>query len=322
MRPTRVRRLRIRRAVSRSVAAGTLIAGAMFLMDLSASAGGGLVPPTVEVSPATARIHPALGTVTEMGVWATESPEAPALVAGAAGTMVDAEGRLSVRAVHVVALGKDHEVLTNAASVRQLLSAMGITPDANDRVTPALGAPISLSLSGDLPPIHVTEIDFSRVEVETKLGFGTDTRMTDDLAPGNVKIAREGETGRVLKTFRKKMVDGELVGKHLVHQKVLEAAVDRVKLVGEEDEPTLSAGSGHSQSGTATWYGRSGLTAAHPTLPMGTHVRVTNVANGKSVTVVIDDRGPYSGAIIDLSDDAFSQIADLSTGVINVRLGW
>ncbi|MEX2422279.1 MAG: RlpA-like double-psi beta-barrel domain-containing protein, partial [Actinomycetota bacterium] len=139
------------------------------------------------------------------------------------------------------------------------------------------------------------------------------------------KVTRDGKRGRVLKTFKKKVIDGKTVAKHLVRLEVLKPAVDRVKLVGAQPEPAGGTGGGGgngAQSGTATWYGRSGMTAAHPTLPFGTRVTVTNVANGKSVTVVIDDRGPFGSAIIDLSDDAFAQLAPLSTGIISVRLSW
>jgi rare lipoprotein A len=62
------------------------------------------------------------------------------------------------------------------------------------------------------------------------------------------------------------------------------------------------------------------LTAAHKTLPFGTRVRVTNVATGKSVTVRINDRGPYiEGRCLDLSTAAFEKIANLSSGVAKVR---
>ena len=67
------------------------------------------------------------------------------------------------------------------------------------------------------------------------------------------------------------------------------------------------------------------LTAAHRTYPPNTLVRVTNVANGKSVTVRINDRGPYHpGRDMDLSVAAFTSIADRSLGKINTtfqRLG-
>jgi hypothetical protein len=77
--------------------------------------------------------------------------------------------------------------------------------------------------------------------------------------------------------------------------------------------------------GKATYYGgvpdgENNFTAAHKTLPLGTMVEVTGLANNKSVTVEITDRGPYgAGRVLDLSSEAFEQLASLGTGVINVR---
>ncbi len=63
-----------------------------------------------------------------------------------------------------------------------------------------------------------------------------------------------------------------------------------------------------------------GLTAAHKTLPFNTMVRVTNLANGKSVTVRINDRGPFvSGRCLDLARGAFTRIASTGAGVIDAR---
>jgi rare lipoprotein A len=63
------------------------------------------------------------------------------------------------------------------------------------------------------------------------------------------------------------------------------------------------------------------MTAAHKTLPFGSEVKVTNLNNGKSVTVRINDRGPFvKGRIIDLSRAAFSQIANLDRGVVKVEI--
>lgn len=76
--------------------------------------------------------------------------------------------------------------------------------------------------------------------------------------------------------------------------------------------------------GKATFY--SGIpqggvyTAAHKTLAFGTVVKVTNMSNGKTVDVTINDRGPWGpGRVIDLSSGAFTQLAPLSTGVITVQ---
>jgi rare lipoprotein A len=90
------------------------------------------------------------------------------------------------------------------------------------------------------------------------------------------------------------------------------------------------------QIGTASWYGSyfqgkptaSGepynmydLTAAHPTLPLGTRVRVTNLRNGRSVVVRINDRGPVvPGRIIDLSYGAARVLKVKARGLQRVRL--
>ncbi|MCS6711253.1 septal ring lytic transglycosylase RlpA family protein [Brachybacterium sp. EF45031] len=62
------------------------------------------------------------------------------------------------------------------------------------------------------------------------------------------------------------------------------------------------------------------MTAAHKTLPLGTRVRVTNPDTGASVTVRINDRGPYiSGRCLDLSRAAFDAIGDLNQGHMTVQ---
>lgn len=55
-------------------------------------------------------------------------------------------------------------------------------------------------------------------------------------------------------------------------------------------------------------------TAAHPYLPLGSKIRVTNQDNMRQVVVRVNDRGPYSGASLDLSYAAFSHIASASRG--------
>jgi rare lipoprotein A len=91
-----------------------------------------------------------------------------------------------------------------------------------------------------------------------------------------------------------------------------------------------------TQTGIASWYGpgfhgqptASGtiynqyeLTAAHPTLPLGTRVIVTNLNNGSSVEVVINDRGPFAkGRIIDLSHAAADAIGMIAPGTALVRV--
>lgn len=85
----------------------------------------------------------------------------------------------------------------------------------------------------------------------------------------------------------------------------------------------LQTASGYKAKGVASWYGSEsgkhtasgirfnprGLTAAHKTLPIPSKVRVTNLRNGRSVNVIINDRGPFVGnRLIDLSQAAAKQI--------------
>jgi peptidoglycan lytic transglycosylase len=90
------------------------------------------------------------------------------------------------------------------------------------------------------------------------------------------------------------------------------------------------------QVGVASWYGKyfdgkptasgepydmNDLTAAHPSLPLGTFVKVTNLRNGRSVVVRVNDRGPVvDGRIIDLSYNAAKVIEMRGRGVQRVRL--
>jgi|SRR6202034_4447952 len=90
------------------------------------------------------------------------------------------------------------------------------------------------------------------------------------------------------------------------------------------------------QVGTASWYGEdfegkttaSGedyemydMTAAHPTLPLGSYVRVTNLHNGRAVVVKVNDRGPIvEGRIIDLSYGAAQALQFQHRGLQKVRL--
>ena len=101
------------------------------------------------------------------------------------------------------------------------------------------------------------------------------------------------------------------------------------------ERATTSSGAARSQVGLASWYGdfhhglrtASGeifdmgeLTAAHRTLPLGTHLRVTNLENGRVVRVRVNDRGPYvGGRVLDLSREAARVLDMVERGVVPVR---
>ena len=70
-------------------------------------------------------------------------------------------------------------------------------------------------------------------------------------------------------------------------------------------------------------YNSSDMTAAHKKLPFGTKVKVTNLSNGKTVKVRINDRGPFiSGRIIDLTRAAAKKIDMINQGVTTVKISY
>jgi rare lipoprotein A len=78
----------------------------------------------------------------------------------------------------------------------------------------------------------------------------------------------------------------------------------------------------HNFSGLCAFYPAhgNGLTAAHRTLPFGTHVRVTDPKTGRNVTVTINDRGPFGKhRVLDLSPSAARALGMINRGVIYVK---
>ncbi len=64
-----------------------------------------------------------------------------------------------------------------------------------------------------------------------------------------------------------------------------------------------------------------GMTAAHKTLPFGTRLKLTNKKNGKSVSVVVNDRGPYiKGRILDLSEAAARRLDFVDQGIADIQI--
>ncbi|CAM3082191.1 septal ring lytic transglycosylase RlpA family protein [Streptobacillus felis] len=119
-------------------------------------------------------------------------------------------------------------------------------------------------------------------------------------------------------------------------QSPVEEETDKKKENKEENETQEVVETKVYETGIASYYGErwngrktaSGeifdtwkISAAHKKLPFGTKVKVTNIKNGKSVIVRINDRGPFvKGRVIDLSKAAFKQIEDLNKGITKVKL--
>ena len=110
-------------------------------------------------------------------------------------------------------------------------------------------------------------------------------------------------------------------------------ATDGGTSVSRRESAVLSEGVTPGLQGRASYYSEAGqtasgekfdaheMTAAHPTLPFGTRLRVTNVATGRSVTVRVNDRGPFvRGRDVDVSYSAAEALGMVGQGVAKVKL--
>jgi uncharacterized protein YabE (DUF348 family) len=267
-------------------------------------------------------------TSTGVGVWVVDRPDAaPFGKAGVATEGADASaagvGPPGVT-VRVVVSGKVHDVSTNADTTGVLLTAMGIQPDADDRVAPPPSTPLH-----DGMRIRYRSVSVTVHRALEPVAAPIETEYTSTMVPGNVDVLRAGSTGMQQALIRVRRVDGRVVSTRTLSTSVVVPPVPEVRLSAPypmSGGVLLEPGTGATvQSGNATWYDPpwTGLTAAHPWLPFGTHVTVTDLTSGRSVTVVIDDRGPFgTGRIIDLSPEAFQELEPLGRGVLDVALSW
>jgi uncharacterized protein YabE (DUF348 family) len=371
VRPTRLRRLRLRRAAQASllavsvslllvvvgVAASktvTLIVDGrstaisttsssvhdlLTVQGLTGAPGVSVQPPpatsladgmTVVVSPAPGADMTWLPSgTTDVGVWVMErtgpklfgkaapaSDEAPVSVPGV--------GHSPVVSVRVVVSGKVHDVTSNAGTAGELLSAMGIQPDADDRVSPSPGTPLS-----DIEELRVDDVSVVARVVRRTIPFDVHTDFSPELVPGTVRVLDRGVEGQGLRTELVTLVNGQVEERLVIASWIMRRPIDEYRLSGPAPAGGGSlvgpGGERGAQTGVATWYDPpwSGFSAAHPWLPFGTSVTVTDAASGRSVTVVVNDRGPFSpGRIIDLSPEAFEQLAPLGRGILDVHITW
>jgi len=105
---------------------------------------------------------------------------------------------------------------------------------------------------------------------------------------------------------------------------VAQPAVGAVSVRAHHADALRPGPTGKAAPGRASWYPRSGMCGASTRLAKGTLATVTDRANGRSVTVINDDRGSAGvhARIIDLCETAFAQLAPLDQGVVAVDVGW
>lgn len=264
--------------------------------------------------------------------------------------------------VTVAVDGAEHDVITDASTVGEVLDGLHVAVGEDDRVAPATDA-----APGEGMRITVQRVVTRRETLQEAIAFSTEERESAERTRGQRREVQAGRDGvrRILEEVV--LVDGAVESRTRLDEEVTRDPRPRIVEVGTAapatPAPTTAASpspspsspspssapasrhaappppsEGTSQEGKASKYASSfegeptasgepydpqAMTAAHRTLPMGTRVRVTNKADGRSVTVRINDRGPFvEGRIIDLSSAAFSRIGAQGAGILDVRISW
>ncbi|MES7117265.1 septal ring lytic transglycosylase RlpA family protein [Cutibacterium acnes] len=248
-----------------------------------------------------------------------------------------------------VTIGGKTQKITAVGTVADALKAAKVEVDSSDAVNPGLGTPLS-----DGMKITLTMVDQKSQKRRVAVPFSTKKVEDSSLPKGEIKVITKGVNGINEETWTVVFKDGKKVSEKKVSSKVVNAPVTQVVKVGSKtasssSPSTRSSSASHRStasqssdpvtSGTtclASTYGEgdgtaggptasgetfdpSAFTAASKTLPLGSTIRVTNVSNGRTVTVRINDRGPYvGGRCLDLSTAAMNAIAP-GQGLVTVR---
>lgn len=248
-----------------------------------------------------------------------------------------------------VTIGGKTQKITAVGTVADALKAAKVEVDSSDAVNPGLGTPLS-----DGMKITLTMVDQKSQKRRVAVPFSTKKVEDSSLSKGEIKVITKGVNGINEETWTVVFKDGKKVSEKKVSSKVVNAPVTQVVKVGtktasssspstrsssashrstasQSSDPVTSGttclastyGEGDGTAGGPTASGEtfdpSAFTAASKTLPLGSSIRVTNVSNGRTVTVRINDRGPYvGGRCLDLSTAAMNAIAP-GQGLVTVR---
>jgi uncharacterized protein YabE (DUF348 family) len=196
---------------------------------------------------------------------------------------------------------------TWAENVEQLFDEQDIVIGSDDTVDVKMDEKLYRDMT-----INITRVSLSEIVEREKINYKTINQDDPTLEKGLTRIKQTPEYGDKKITYMVRRENGIEVSRRLINTQIVKQPVDKIVSIGTK--VTILG------SGKASWYDWiSGNTAAHNTLPMGSEV-IVRASNGKSVRVRIIDRGIKTDAIIDLSADAFRQLAPLGTGIINVTL--
>lgn len=176
--------------------------------------------------------------------------------------------------------------------------------------------------------VKITRVEIKEEIIKKPIAFKTITNQDNELGWRVKKITQKGIKGIEEMKYEVAYHDKKEVSRKIKETTITQEPVEEIITQGTY----IKLGATHT--GGATWYDQSthpnlmarypfegNMFAANPWLPLGSYAKVTNKANGKSIIVRINDRGPFGGGrILDLNKVAFAKIASLGAGVTDIKL--
>ncbi|WP_460769059.1 septal ring lytic transglycosylase RlpA family protein [Mariniluteicoccus flavus] len=264
------------------------------------------------------------------------------------------------REVTIVQGGQSRTLVTTRDTVKDALAEAGVTPDPKDVITPAADTPLTdgleISVSNqdvklttktiDVPFKEVRKDDNTlpkgteKVDIEGVTGKVVET-WEEKFVNGQSVEKRMTSTREQIKPVDKVILVGTNEKATASATPSASASATPSAKPGEKPSPSASPSKGvkldtspaKGQTCTASMYDEpqmtatgerfnpQAMTAAHKTAPLNSFMKVTNPKNGKTITVRINDRGPYiGGRCIDLSAASFAAIGNPGDGLMSVTI--
>ncbi len=237
---------------------------------------------------------------------------------------ISAAGKIIIdRALPVTVTFGDqtYQLQTQAKNQAELLAQakeeLNITEDLLEK------NPEQVIHAGDEISLSTTHIE----EISEQQNISPETIYTDDydLPLGEERIINEGQTGSKTIIFRITFENDQEIGREVISEQINQEPISRQIARGQKQPENIPVPTptGPGQVGTASWYYYGNTpSCANRDYPSGTNLLVTNTATGASVVVIVNDYGPaaWTGRIIDLNSVAFSAIAPLGQGLVEVSV--
>ena len=207
--------------------------------------------------------------------------------------------------------GKTIENYSLAQNVREVITENKIEIGRLDKAEPDFNSPLTNNLK-----IILTRINVEEKIIPQDIPFKVIAKNDSTLGWRVKKVQQVGVKGVLEVNYRITYKNNHEVSRVILSKNIAQEPTDEIDIQGTYMQL------GKTDKGQGTWYSfQGGLFAASTTIPRGAFAKVTNLANGRSVVVQINDYGPQGkGRIIDLDKVAFTKIASIGAGVIGVRV--